>query len=86
MITAVGIVGPIALAGDLPYHPVYVAVAIGSGSKIGMWMNDSGFWAISRMSGMTEAQTLKTASAMVFVEGCVGLAVTLMLAAAWPLV
>jgi len=86
MITAVGIVGPIALAGDLPYHPVYVAVAIGSGSKIGMWMNDSGFWAISRMSGMTEAQTLKTASAMVFVEGCVGLAVTLILAAAWPLV
>ncbi len=86
MITAVGIVGPIALAGNLPYHPVYVAVAIGSGSKIGMWMNDSGFWAISRMSGMTEAQTLKTASAMVFVEGCVGLAVTLILAAAWPLV
>ena len=86
MITAVGIVGPIALASNLPYHPVYVAVAIGAGSKIGMWMNDSGFWVIARMSGMTEAQTLKTASAMVFVEGCVGLAVTLVLAAAWPLV
>lgn len=84
MITAVGIVGPIALAGALPYHPVYVAVAIGAGSKIGMWMNDSGFWVIARMSGMTEAQTLRTASVMVFVEGCVGLIVTLVLAAVWP--
>jgi GntP family gluconate:H+ symporter len=85
MITAVGIIGPIALASQLPYHPVYVAVAIGCGSKIGMWMNDSGFWVISRMSGMTEAQTLKTASAMVFVEGCAGLVVTVALAIAWPL-
>jgi len=85
MITAVGIVGPIALASQLPYHLVYVAVAIGCGSKIGMWMNDSGFWVISRMSGMTEAQTLKTASAMVFVEGCVGLVVTVILATIWPL-
>lgn len=86
MITAVGIAGPIALAGDLPYHPVYVAVAIGAGSKIGMWMNDSGFWVIARMSGMTEAQTLRTASVMVFIEGCVGLLVTMILAATWPLV
>jgi len=86
MITAVGIVGPIALAGGLSYHPVYVAVAIGAGSKIGMWMNDSGFWVISKMSGMTEAETLKTVSVMVFIEGCVGLAVTLVLAAIWPLV
>ncbi len=85
MITAVGIVGPIALASQLPYHPVYVALAIGAGSKIGMWMNDSGFWVISRMSGMTEAETLKTASAMVFIEGCVGLVATLVLAAIWPL-
>jgi len=86
MITAVGIVGPIALAGGLSYHPVYVAVAIGAGSKIGMWMNDSGFWVIAKMSGMTEAETLKTVSVMVFIEGCVGLAVTLILAALWPLV
>jgi GntP family gluconate:H+ symporter len=85
MITAVGIVGPIALASQLPYHPVYVALAIGAGSKIGMWMNDSGFWVISRMSGMTEAETLKTASAMVFIEGCAGLVATLVLAAIWPL-
>lgn len=86
MITAVGIVGPIALAGGLPYHPVYVAVAIGAGSKIGMWMNDSGFWVIAKMSGMTEAEMLKTVSVMVTIEGCVGLVVTLILASLWPLV
>jgi len=86
MITAVGIVAPIAATAGLEYHPVYVAVAIGCGSKIGMWMNDSGFWVISKMSGMTEAETLKTASVMVLIEGCVGLAATLVLATVWPMV
>ncbi|MGE4178659.1 MAG: GntP family permease [Limisphaerales bacterium] len=85
MITAVGIVGPFAVSAGLGYHPVYLAVAIGCGSKIGMWMNDSGFWVISKMSGMTEAETLKTASAMVFIEGTVGLAATMMLASVWPM-
>lgn len=86
MITAVGIVAPIAATAGLEYHAVYVAVAIGCGSKIGMWMNDSGFWVISKMSGMTEAETLKTASAMVFIEGTVGLAATMALATIWPMV
>lgn len=86
MITAVGIVGPMVSAAGLGYHAVYVAVAIGCGSKIGMWMNDSGFWVISRMSGMTEMETLKTASAMVFIEGCVGLIATMILASIWPMV
>jgi GntP family gluconate:H+ symporter len=85
MITAVGIVAPIADAASLPYHEVYVALAIGCGSKPGMWMNDSGFWTISRMTGMTEAETLKTASVMVAIEGTVGLLATMALAASWPL-
>ena len=85
MITAAGVMGPIVLDGSLACHPVYVAVAIGCGSKIGMWMNDSGFWVISRMSGMSETQTLRSASVMVLVEGTVGLAATLALALAWPM-
>ena len=40
---------PVVLTGSLPFHPVYVAVAIGCGSKPGMWMNDSGFWVVGRM-------------------------------------
>ena len=61
------------------------AVAIGCGSKIGMWMNDSGFWVISRMSGMSETQTLRSASVMVLIEGTVGLVATLALALVWPM-
>ena len=85
MITAVGIIAPIADAASLPYHEVYVALAIGCGSKPGMWMNDSGFWVIARMTGMTEKETLKTASVMVAIEGTVGLLATMALAASWPL-
>lgn len=85
MITAVGIIAPIADAASLPYHEVYVALAIGCGSKPGMWMNDSGFWVISRMTGMTETETLKTASVMVAIEGIVGLLATMALAAVWPI-
>jgi len=85
MITAAGVLAPLVTAGDLGYHPVYVAMAIGCGSKAGMWMNDSGFWVIARMSGMTEQQTLRSASAMVMIEGVTGLAATLALASLWPM-
>ena len=85
MITAAGVMAPIVISGSPPFHPVYVAVAIGCGSKMGMWMNDSGFWVISRMSGMPELQTLRTASVMVAIEGTAGLLATLALATLWPM-
>ncbi len=80
MITAVGIVGPLVQAAGpvLPYHPVYIALAIGCGSKPVMWMNDSGFWIIGRMTGMKEAETLKTASVMMALMGLTGLVVVLL--------
>lgn len=85
MITAAGVMGPALADGAAACHPVYVAAAIGCGSKMGMWMNDGGFWVISRMSGMSEVQTLRSAAVMVSIEGTVGLLVTLALAAAFPL-
>jgi GntP family gluconate:H+ symporter len=60
MITAAGVMAPLVAQGDASIHPVYVAIAIGCGSKVGMWMNDSGFWVVARMSGMSEVQTLRT--------------------------
>ncbi|MCA8995593.1 MAG: GntP family permease, partial [Planctomycetaceae bacterium] len=51
MITAVGVLSGLARQGDLGFHPVYLAAAIGCGSKPIAWMNDSGFWVITRMSG-----------------------------------
>jgi GntP family gluconate:H+ symporter len=85
MITAAGVMGPLVVAADLSFHPVYVAAAIGCGSKLGMWMNDAGFWVISRMSGMSEWQTLRTASVMVAIEGTAGLAAAVALATLLPL-
>ncbi|MCA9019940.1 MAG: GntP family permease, partial [Planctomycetaceae bacterium] len=44
MITTVGILGGITESATLGFHPVYLALAIGCGSKPISWMNDSGFW------------------------------------------
>ena len=77
MITAVGVVAPIALASNLSYHPVYIAIAIGYGSKPISWMNDSGFWVISKMSGMTEFEMLKTNTIMGIIMALTGLIVCL---------
>ena len=83
MITAAGVIAPLAAAAAPHYHPVYLALAIGCGSKPIPWLNDSGFWIISRMSGMTEVETLKTASVMMSLMGCVGFVVVLI--GAWML-
>jgi len=83
MITTAGIVSPLASAHSLGFHPVYLALAIGCGSKPIMWMNDAGFWIINRMSGLTESETLKTASLMMAIMGVVGLAATML--GAWLL-
>jgi GntP family gluconate:H+ symporter len=86
MITAVGILGGLASGGQLGFHPVYLALVIGCGSKLIAWMNDSGFWVICKMSGMTEAETLKTCSTMMTLMGIVGLFVIMVLARLFPLV
>ncbi len=75
MITAVGILG--GMSADLSFHPVYLALAIGCGSKPIAWMNDSGFWVITKMSGMSEAEGLKYVTPMTTCMGIVGLIVTL---------
>jgi gluconate:H+ symporter, GntP family len=81
MITAAGIVAPIAANASLGYHPVYLALAIGCGSKPIHWMNDAGFWIITKMSGFTEGETLKASSVMMAVMSIVGLIVVM--AGAW---
>jgi len=86
MITSVGILGGLAGTGQLGFHPLYLALVIGCGSKPIPWMNDSGFWVICKMSGMTEGETLKTSSAMMTLMGFSGLIVVLILARLFPLV
>ncbi|RME91536.1 MAG: hypothetical protein D6766_11715 [Verrucomicrobia bacterium] len=59
MMTAAAMVFPL-LTPDLPYHPVYVFMAIGFGALTMSWMNDSGFWVVCKLSGLTEKETLRS--------------------------
>lgn len=88
--TAAMIIGSSMLAttvssGSLPFHVVYLATAIASGSLIGSWMNDSGFWVFTKMGGLTEAEGLKTWTPLLIVLGGTGFAMTLLLATVLPL-
>jgi len=83
MITAAGIVGSLASQG-LAYHPAYLAVVIGCGSKPFWWMNDSGFWVVCRTSGWTEPEMLKIGSVMALIMGVTGLVATMLLAWLFP--
>lgn len=71
--------------GALPFHPGYLFAAVGFGSMIGSWMNDSGFWVVGRMSGFTEAQTFRTWTLAAALVGLLGLLQVLLLAALLPL-
>jgi GntP family gluconate:H+ symporter len=86
MITAVGILGGFADASQLGFHPLYLALVIGCGSKPVPWMNDSGFWLICKMTGMTEGETLRSSSAMMTIMGLVGLVFIMIFARLLPLV
>jgi len=85
MITAVGILAGLAGSPDLGFHPVYIALAIGCGSKPIGWMNDSGFWVVGKMSGMTEAETLKYVTPMTSLMGFVGLIVVVIGVIVFPM-
>ncbi len=85
MITAIGVMGGLGTAG-LAFHPVYLALVIGCGSKIFPWMNDSGFWIVTEMSGMKEKETIRYFSFLLTVMGFAGLIAVMILAALFPLV
>ena len=84
MITAAGILQGFAQAEALPFHPVYIAMAIGAGSKPVSWMTDSAFWVITKMSGMTEAEGLRVISPMSIAMGFSALFFTMLFAWIYP--
>ncbi len=85
MITGSAIILPM-ITPDLAYHPVYIYLGIGFASFAASWMNDSGFWVVSRLSGMTEKETLKSFSVMLTIISLAGLLVTLIASKLMPLV
>jgi gluconate:H+ symporter, GntP family len=88
IITAAGVLAtlyaPGAVTTDLP-NPVYVALACGAGSLVVSWMNDSGFWLISKMGGFTERQTFGVWTVLVALVGTTGFLIVLLLNLILPL-
>jgi gluconate:H+ symporter, GntP family len=70
---------------QLAFHPVYLAIAIGGGSLVGSWMNDSGFWIVAKMGGLTELETLKSWTLMLVVLAFISLAMSLLMASVYPM-
>ena len=60
-------------------------MAIGGGSLVGSWMNDSGFWIFAKMGGLTEAETLKSWTPLLVVLGVTSFLITRLLALVLPL-
>lgn len=78
MMTAAGIFAGLVTSGAAGVDPLYVALAVGCGSKPVAWMNDSGFWVITRMSGMTEREGLTYVTPMTALAALAGLAVIIL--------
>jgi GntP family gluconate:H+ symporter len=86
MITASGILAGMANSSYLEYHPLYIGLSIACGSKLIPWMNDSGFWIVCKMSGLTEKEALQTFSPLLTIMGIAGLIIIVIGAKFLPLI
>jgi GntP family gluconate:H+ symporter len=84
MLTASSIMAPMLVGDALGCHTIYLFASIGFGAMFCSWMNDSGFWVVARLSGMTEKETLKTWSVQLTADSLIGLVVVLVLSKAVP--
>ncbi|GAA0253847.1 GntP family permease [Haladaptatus pallidirubidus] len=83
MLTTAGIMAP--LTGQLTVHPAYLVMAIGAGGNICSWYNDSGFWLVKEIGGLTQAETLKTWTALTTVISVTGIIAVLVFSSVLPL-
>ncbi|MEM9365853.1 MAG: SLC13 family permease [Planctomycetota bacterium] len=85
MIIGAGMMAAIMSGGSVPFHPVYIAIAVGSGSLMGSWMNDSGFWVFTKMGGLTESESLRSWTPLLAILGLSGLISTIVLSLILPM-
>ena len=85
VITASGMIAAMTDGMSLSFHPVYLATAIGGGGLVGSWMNDSGFWIFSKMSGLTEAEALKSWTPLLAILGTTTLIMSVILSFVLPM-
>ncbi|UPM43569.1 GntP family permease [Halocatena salina] len=83
MLTTAGIMAP--LASQLTVHPAYLVMVIGAGGNICSWYNDSGFWLVKEIGGLTQAETLKTWTVVTTLISVTGLVTVLVLSTVFPL-
>jgi gluconate:H+ symporter, GntP family len=83
-IAGASIMMTIAHHGGFSVHPLYIFLAIGFGSKCLPWMNDAGFWVVSRMSGLSQGEMLRTWSPVLSLISLLGLAEVLIASTLWP--
>lgn len=81
MITASGML--MAVAGEQGFgcHPFWVFLGIGYGGLFCSWMNDSGFWLVSRLCGWSERATLRSWTVVLSAISVIGLIEALVLSA-----
>jgi len=73
------------LTPGLEVHAVYMMMAVGTGGLLFSWYNDSGFWIVSEVAGLTQGETLKTWSAANTVMAVTGLLLVLLFSTVLPL-
>jgi len=86
MIVCSAMIAAIINGANIGCHYVYLATAIGAGSLVGSWMNDSGFWIFAKMGGLTEVEALKSWTPMLIVLGIVSFLITLLFVTVLPMV
>ena len=84
MVTSAGLLAPIIQNGSFS-EPMLgaITIAVACGATVLSHVNDSGFWLVNQLMGMTEAQTLRSWTVMETIIGVVGLAVVLLVAGVW---
>ena len=85
MIVGAGMMSAIIGDAKPDFNMVYVATAVGTGSLMGSWMNDSGFWVFTKMGGLTEGESLRSWTPLLMVLAIVGLVVTIALSQTLPM-
>ena len=83
LLTTAGIME--SLLGGLSVHPVYLVMIIGAGGTIFSWYNDSGFWIVKEIGGLTQAETFKIWTALTTLVSITGFLVVMVLSTFFPL-
>jgi GntP family gluconate:H+ symporter len=85
MLATSSMIFPMIASGHLPYHPIYIFLSIGFGAMGISWMNDSGFWIVSKLTGFSERETLSSWTVLLAAISVIGFVTTLLLSFVLPL-